>query len=329
MRQFQIVLFSSFAFLAIFFPRSLYAAPNATGLEVTNVGFVCTGNNTARASWNVDSKSVGYSLRLYKHGGPWSGCVNVQTDGPGEACLDKNVNFNTKPAQHPTSHTFTIDPNGTYDFWVHSRGLDGSWSDGVRVNGLKCGPTPTPGVPQIWYTEERLGGGVQLASDARVDIYVPNGTCSSGNYNAINIVNSLGRQIGNIGSVSKYPNYTLSDTSQNRQSCWQGSWGTGANAMSGAFYRMWGTKGYLCKTQTLLEPVSVSVPGAGTSNSINLCESLSVATTGSITVDQDVVLSFALPTAPQAGSCSRAATINGVNTNYGLLSVPPVFPFPS
>ncbi|MDA1317473.1 MAG: hypothetical protein O3B87_05680, partial [bacterium] len=299
----------------------------AASLKMTNVSFSCSSTDTATATWDADLASVKYSLRLYKQGGPWSGCINVNDDGPGEACLDKYVNSKPKPPQHPTSHTFTIDPNGTYDFWMHSRGLDGSWSDGVRVNGLRCGPTPTPGVPQIWYTEERLGGGVQLASDARVDIYIPNGTCSSNIFNSIQVQNTSGNALGTMKSYSKYQTYTTSDTSQSRQSCWQGSWGTPgtANYMSGAFYRMWGTKGYFCSYshKRLSDPVKISVPGSGTSSSINLCENLTVATTGTITAGQDIVLSFALPTTPQAGSCSRVATINGINTNYGLLSVPP------
>ncbi len=187
--------------------------------------------------------------------------------------------------------------------------------------------TPTPGVPQARYTEEKLGGGAQLQSDARVDIYIPNGTCSSNIFNTIQVQSTSGNSLGTMQSYSKYQTYTTSDTPQSRQSCWQGSWGTPgtANYMSGAFYRMWGTKGYFCSYshKKLSDTVKIYVPGSGTSSNISFCESLTVATTGTITAGQDIVLSFALPTTPQAGSCSRVATVNGVNTNYGLLSVPP------
>lgn len=123
-----ILAFGSAFFLFLFAAHSSYAISS----NPTNVKFRCTASGRSTLTWSADPAASSYSLRLHKQGTTWDACASKDPDGPGNSCTDL--------PKSTTSYTFNTDPYGTYDVWIHSRGSDGSFSSGVRVNGLRCVP---------------------------------------------------------------------------------------------------------------------------------------------------------------------------------------------
>ncbi len=118
----------SAALLFLFVSKAAFAISSApSGLQ-----FRCSASNKSTLTWTRDPGAAYYSLRLHKQGTNWEACSTGAKDGPNNACIDIS---NTA-----TSHTFTTDAYGTYDVWIHSRGADGSFGPGMRVNGLRCAP---------------------------------------------------------------------------------------------------------------------------------------------------------------------------------------------
>ncbi len=123
-----ILAFISTILLFLLAAQSSYAISS----DPTNVKFRCTASGRSTLTWSPDPSAASYSLRLHKQGTTWDACASKDPDGPGNSCIDLS--------KSTTSYTFNTDPYGTYDVWIHSRGSDGSFSPGVRVNGLRCVP---------------------------------------------------------------------------------------------------------------------------------------------------------------------------------------------
>ncbi len=128
MKLYLITAFFCALFIFLLAADSSYAISS----DPTNVQFRCTASGRSTISWRADPAAASYSLRMHKQGTTWDACASKDTDGPGNSCIDLS--------KSTTSYTFNTDPYGTYDVWIHSRGSDGSYSPGVRVNGLRCVP---------------------------------------------------------------------------------------------------------------------------------------------------------------------------------------------
>lgn len=177
-----------------------------------------------------------------------------------------------------------------------------------RSSALLAARDFIPGTPQIWYTEEQTSGGVQSAENARIDVYVPFGTCSSSNYNAIQVFDSKSTSLGLLKDKSLQSSYNAP-----KQSCFEGSFGT---YPYGAFYRFWGTKGYFCSERGLSTAITASYPGVNArSNTLDLCENVTISS-NPVVQGSTTQIRFTVPTVPTAGACSRS-----INTaNYRLFA---------